>query len=196
MTAGFLAVALVLGAIVYGLDRFNIGPTPSANATATAAAGESLQLFSFEESRVTTLELRQGDRSTRVEKKDDGWVIADTGEPANRASFNSLLARLSQLRATRRVEAAGALAQYGLEPPRLVVRAELNDGTSQELLIGSKTPVQTGTFAKKADAPEVAVIADQFVSDAERLLGDPKEPPTPTPRPATPTPETTPTPGP
>ena len=41
--------------------------------------------------------------------------------------------------------------------------------------------------AKKGDAADVFVIADQFVSDLERLITDPKEPPTPTPRPAVPT---------
>jgi hypothetical protein len=34
----------------------------------------------------------------------------------------------------------------------------------------------------------VYVISDQLVSDLERLVGDPKEPPTPTPRPASPVP--------
>ena len=66
--------------------------------------------------------------------------------------------------------------------------AELDDGTRYELQIGGKTPVQTGTYAKRADAPDVFVIADQFVSGSRTLIGDPKEPPTPTPRPVTPTP--------
>jgi hypothetical protein len=64
----------------------------------------------------------------------------------------------------------------------------MDDGTRYELDAGNKTPVQTGTYAKKADAPDVYVIADQLVTDLERLAGDPSEPPTPTPRPATPTP--------
>jgi hypothetical protein len=195
VTLGFLLVAVVLGGLVFGLDKFNIGPTAGANSTATATAGQGQQIFSFEDSKVTAFEARQADKSVRVEKKDDAWTVAATGEPANRSSFNSLVTRMSQLRATRRVDSAGAeLKQYGLETPRDSAVAELNDGTRYELLIGDKTPVQTGTYAKKGDAPDVFVIADQFVTDMERLVGDPKEPPTPTPRPVPPAPETTPTP--
>jgi len=94
---------------------------------------------------------------------------------------------MSQLRAASKLQTAGELKQYGLDPPKDSVIAELNDGSRYELQIGDKTPVQTGTYAKLSDSGDVVVIADQFVSDLERLAGDPKEPPTPTPRPVTPT---------
>ena len=65
----------------------------------------------------------------------------------------------------------------------------LDDGTKYELDLGGKTPVQTGTYAKKSDAPDIYVIADQFQTDLERLVADPNEPPTPRPRrPVPPTP--------
>ena len=102
---------------------------------------------------------------------------------------------MSQLKATRMVDNPGTdLSQYGLDPPKDSAIAELDDGTKYELDLGVKTPVQTGTYAKKSDAADIYVIADQFTSDLERLIADPKEPPTPTPQPATPTPATTPTP--
>ena len=187
VTIGFLVVAVLLGVAVYGLDKFNIGPTPSANSTATAAAGQSLQVFSFDDSKVNAFEMRQGDKMVRIEKKEDIWTIADTGESANRTSFNSLIVRMSQLRSTRRVDNPGDLSQYGLDNPKDTAIAELNDGTRYGLQTGNKTPVATGTYAKALEGGEVFVIQDQFVSDLERLLNDPKEPPTPTPRPATPT---------
>jgi hypothetical protein len=201
VTLGFLVVAVVLGGLVFGLDKFNIGPTAGASATSTAVAGQDLQVFTFDDSKVSAFELHQGDKSVRIEKKEDVWTIAGSDDLANRTSFNSLLVRMSQLRATRRVDSSADLKQYGLDPVKESALVELSDGTKFELLIGGKTPVQTGTYAKKGDAPDVFVIADQFVSDFERLITDPKEPPTPTPRPATPTPDpalaiTTPTPAP
>ncbi|MCA1644952.1 MAG: adhesin, partial [Chloroflexi bacterium] len=66
--------------------------------------------------------------------------------------------------------------------------------TQYELDLGGKTPVQTGTYARKANAADVYVIADQFGTDLERLVSDPKEPPTPTPLPPTLTPGLTPQP--
>jgi hypothetical protein len=197
ISLGFLVAALILGVLVLGLDRFNIGPTQAANANATATTTANLSpaIFAFDDAKVTAFELRQGDKSVRVEKQADNWVVAGTNDPANRSSFTSMIVRMSTLTATRQVGDPGTdMSQYGLDPPKESAIAQLDDGTRYQLDLGGKTPVQTGTYARKADAPDVYVIADQFGTDLERLVGDPKEPPTPTPRPITPTPETTPTP--
>ena len=186
VTIGFLAAAVVLGALVIGLDKFNIGPTQAAqaNATATTTASQQPQIFSFDDSKVTSFELHQADKSVQIQKQGDTWVVAGSGDPANKSSFTSLIVRMSQLKATRAVSDAGTdLSQYGLDSPRDSAIATLDDGTKYELDLGSKTPVQTGTYAKKADAPEIYVIADQFVTDLERLVANPVEPPTPTPAP-------------
>jgi Domain of unknown function (DUF4340) len=186
VTIGFLAVAVVLGVLVVGLDKFNIGPTQAAqaNATATTTASQQPQIFSFDDSKVTTFELHQADKSVQIQKQGDTWVIAGSGDPANKSSFTSLIVRMSTLKATRLVgDASTDLSQYGLDSPRDSAIATLDDGTRYELDIGSKTPVQTGTYARKADAPDIYVIADQFVTDLERLVANPVEPPTPTPAP-------------
>src|SRR5207302_11185487 len=100
VTIGVVVVAVLLGALVFGLDKFNIGPSAGANATATSVAGQNLQIFQFDDSKVSAVELHQGDTAVRVEKKEDAWTVAGTGEAANRASFSSLLARMGQLKAT------------------------------------------------------------------------------------------------
>jgi hypothetical protein len=206
VTVGFLVVALVLGALVVGLDKFNIGPTAAANAnaTATTTASQQPQVFQFDDQKVNAFELHQADTVVRVEKQsDNSWKVAATGDQANRSSFTSLIVRMSQLKATRAVDNPGTdLSQYGLDPVKESAVAVLDDGTRYELDLGSKTPVQTGTYAKKADAADIYIVADQLSTDVERLLADPKEPPTPTPvlpiaTPAVgPQPEGTPTPTP
>jgi Domain of unknown function (DUF4340) len=192
VTLGFLVVALVLGGAVYGLDRFNIGPTATANAnaTATTTASQQPQVFQFDDQKVNAFELHQGDTQVRIEKQsDNSWQVAGTNDPANRSSFTSLIVRLSQLKATRSVADPGTdLSQYGLDPIKESAVAVLDDGTRYELDLGGKTPVASGTYAKKADAADLYIIADQISTDLERLITDPKEPPTPTPMPATPTP--------
>ena len=191
VTIGFLAAAVILGALVFGLDKFNIGPTATANtnATATTTASQQPQIFSFDDTKVTAFELHQGDASVRIEKQNDVWVVSGSGAPANRTSFNSLILRMSQLKATRQVDNPGSdLSQYGLDPVKESAIAELGDGTKYELDLGTKTPIQTGTYAKKGDAPDIYVIADQFGTDLERLVANPNEPPTPTPAPPTNTP--------
>ena len=188
VTLGFRAALVVVAAVVFSLERFNVGPTAGANATATSVAGQNLQLFQFDDTRVTGFEIRQADRSVRIEKTGEAWTIAGTSDPANRSSFNSLMIRMSQLRGTRRVDNVTDFKEYGLEAPAQSVRAQLDDGTTYELQVGDKTPTGSGRYAKKSDASDVYVIADQFAADLERLIADPKEPPTPTPRPATPVP--------
>src|SRR5437870_6951899 len=97
VTIGFVAAVVVLAALVFGLDKFNIGPTQAsqANATATTTAAQQVQIFQFDDQKVTAMELHQADKSVRVEKNGDNWTVAGTGEPANRSSFVSLIARMA-----------------------------------------------------------------------------------------------------
>lgn len=188
VTLGFLVAAAVLAVLVIGLDKFNIGPTATAKANATSTTSASLQpqIFSFDDSKVTAFELHQGDQSVHIDKQSDTWVVAGSGAPANKSSFTSLIIRMAQLKATRGVpEPSTDLSQYGLDNPKESAIAILDDGTRYEIDLGSKTPVQTGTYAKKSDAPDIYVIADQFSTDLERLVANPNEPPTPTPAPPT-----------
>jgi hypothetical protein len=187
VTIGFLAVAAVLAVLVYGLDKFNIGPTAAskAAATSTTTASQSPQIFSFDDSKVTTFELHQGDQSAVVEKQGSNWVVSATGAPANQASFTSLIVRMASMKATRQVDNPGDLSQYGLDSPKESAIATLDDGTKYQLDLGDKTPVQTGSYAKRADTSDVYVIPDQFSTDLERLVADPTQPPTPTPVPPT-----------
>lgn len=191
VTIGFLVAAVLLGGLVFGLDKFNIGPTQAnkAAATSTSGAAQTPQIFQFDDSKVQAFELRQDDKTVRVEKQSDKWTVVGTGDPANRSSFSSLIARMSALKATRGVDGPSSdLSQYGLDAPKESATAFLDDGSRYQLDIGGKTPVQTGLYAKRADAADVYVIANQFATDLERLVGDPKEPPTPTPVPASPAP--------
>jgi Domain of unknown function (DUF4340) len=193
VTIGFLLAVVVMAGLVFGLDKVQ-GGQQQAQATATAVSGQELQLFQFDDTKVNAFELRNGDNTVRVEKNSDGnWNVAGSGEPANRSSFTSLIIRMSTLKGTRRVDSSGNLADYGLDQVKESAKAFLDDGSTYQLDLGDKTPVQTGIYAKKADAPDVYVIATQFQTDLERLVSDPKEPPTPTPRPATPTPAAVPT---
>jgi hypothetical protein len=199
VTIGFLAAAVVLAALVFGLDKFNVGPTQAniAAATSTSGAAQTPAIFQFDDSKVNAFELHQGDKTVRVEKKGDAWTVAGSGDAANRSSFTSLIVRMSTLKATRQVDNPGTdLSQYGLDKPQEFAVAELDDGTKYELDLGIKTPVQTGIYAKRSDTPDVYVIATQFSTDLERLVSDPKEPPTPTPVPVTPPAAATPTPAP
>src|SRR5437870_1299126 len=98
VTLGFLVVALIMGVLVVGLDKFNIGPTSAAqaNATATTTASQQPQIFQFDDQKVNAFELHQADKLVRIQKQSDGtWLVAGTSDPANRSSFSSLIVRMS-----------------------------------------------------------------------------------------------------
>ena len=75
VTLGFLVAAAVLAVLVVGLDKFNIGPTQTANAnaTSTTTAAQSPQIFSFDDSKVTSLQLMQNGQTVQVDKQNGNW---------------------------------------------------------------------------------------------------------------------------
>src|SRR5437868_10273422 len=95
VTIGFLAAAVVLGVLVFGLDKFNVGPTQAniAAATSTTTAAQTPAIYQFDDSKVNAFELHQGDKMVRIEKQGDAWTVAGTSDAANRSSFTSLIVR-------------------------------------------------------------------------------------------------------
>jgi hypothetical protein len=182
VTLGFVAVLALLAALVVGLERFNVGQPQSTDTTKE----QEFTVFEFDDQKVKSFVGRVGERTVRFEKdSESNWKIAETGEPANRISLSSLLIRMSQLNGTQRVgDPGGDLQSFGLAAPRLEATAELDDGSKHTLQMGDNPPVGTGVYGKKADSSEVFVIAATLSSDLERLVNDPREPPTPTPRPS------------
>jgi hypothetical protein len=189
VTLGFVAALALLAVLVVGLERFNVGQPQSKD----NAKEEEFAIFQFDDQKVKSFIGRVGEKTVRFEKdSESNWKIADSGEPANRLALSSLLIRMSQLKGTTRVgDPGGDLQTFGLAAPHLEAAAELDDGSRYTLLVGDMTPVGTGVYGKKAESSEVFVIATTFSNDLERLVNDPKEPPTPTPRPSpSATPET------
>lgn len=188
VTVGFVAALALMALLVVGLERF--GPAPIDPNAASAAKPEEITVFQFDDRQVTSWTGRAADKSVRMVKDGENWTIADTQEPANRFSLTSLIIRMSQLKGTKSVADASNLQQFGLAEPRLQMTVEMADGTTHSLQLGDRTPTGGGTYARKPESNEVYVINPQIATDVERLVNEPKEPPTPTPRPtSTPTPE-------
>lgn len=180
LTAALVLISALLAGAVFGLEKANV-PAPQATPQATPA---EFTVFSFEDRQVNAFTLTSADKSVRFEKRDDAWVIAETGAPANRISLTSLLIRLSQLKASNQFpDDSRDPTGYGVATPGAEAKADLTDGTSYSLLFGNKTPIGTNVYARKADGPEVYVLPGQLLTDLQKLVDQPQEPATPTPRP-------------
>jgi hypothetical protein len=203
ITIGFLVVLALLAGVVFALERFNVGQPQATD----AAGNEQIRVFEFDDRQVTRFTARVGQQSVDFERTDDiVWNISDTEEAADRITITSILVGMGQLRGTKRVEDASAnLAEFGLASPRMEARAEMEDGTMYALLIGDRSPIGTNVYARTADSDEAFLMANTIPTSLERLVQQPRQPPTATPfptvtpAPATstpaPAPDSTPTPG-
>lgn len=207
LTLGMVAVLAALAAAVYFLDTRG-GSTSAAPTPTPRPDQENLQVFQFDDQAVNRVEVTSGDQTVTLEKDgESGWKLQPGGEPADQSRVSSIVLRLANLRATRRVPDAGDLNAFGLATPALtVVLGE--QAATHTLQLGSKTPIETGVYAKKPEDASVFIISSALFNDLDRLV---KEPPkaqlTPTPGPSptaapsptpspSPTPDSSPTPAP
>lgn len=179
ITISLLVVLAALGGVLLYTDQQQPG-TPSSGAEQPA------EVFNFSPADLQQIELRR-ESTPRSFKKADGdkWNLQPSGDPADSSRVQSLVTRLSNLRATRRITPTESdLSVYGLVNPRIVVRLTLADGATHELWVGEKTPVQTGNYAQAEQGGDVYVLPSVLVDEIERLIDQPVAP---TPTPARPT---------
>jgi hypothetical protein len=181
LTAGVLVALLLLGGLVWFTEFRDKGDT-------TPTADQSRPtIVKFEDRDVHQVEVVKGDQQVLMQRAEDGeWSLQPSGQAADRLRIAGLLFRLSTVQATRLVaDDPPDLTLYGLSAPGLTVTVTLNDGTAHGLAVGSKAPTDTGTYVKRTDGPAVYLIANQLVTDLERMVNEPPiVQPTPSPSPS------------
>jgi hypothetical protein len=199
VTIGLLAILIALGVYVY------YGPTPPPSTPATPGKpgapaapkppDPALELWAAEESQIQTVIVQRGGQQAGVERDGDGWKLTPSGQPADRLRVNSLVFRLSTVRATYKVPNPTNDAEFGLNAPSLTAKIGLANGNTLGLTVGAKAVAETGTYARKDGDPSVYLVSNALVQDLERIVTEPPLPPSPTPVPS-PAAEVTPSPGP
>lgn len=180
-TAIMLAVFAILGGVVWFSEFRDKGAS-----SASGQTDDKLQIFKFEDADVKQLDVVQGDQKGTAVRDDQGnWTLPASGQPGDRTRISSIMFRLSNLQASKRVaDAPTDLAQYGLDNPPLVLTVTLADGTTNVLQTGVKAPTDPSTYAKRSDNAAVYLVNTQLVTDLGRFVTDPPiELPTPTPAP-------------
>jgi hypothetical protein len=202
-----LAILLALAAYVYygptqalapGSAGAPVAPggPPSGPGTGTAPTPDpSLELWATDESQVQTVSVQRGSQQGGVQRDGEGWLVTPSGAPGDRLRINSLIFRLSNVRATFRVPNATNDADFGLNAPTLVANIGLANGNSLGLSIGAKAVGETGTYARKSGDAAVYLVSNALVQDLERIVTEPPLAPSLTPLPS-PAAEVTPSPNP
>jgi hypothetical protein len=106
-------------------------------------------------------------------------------EPADDGKVQQLAASLADLRPTTTVYGAPeGIAAYGLDQPSAEVSVTIVGGSKLTLLLGGRTPEQSGVYAKRLDADTIYALPATTV-DAQLLpLIDSPPRPVPSPSPA------------
>ena len=98
-----------------------------------------VSVLSLDADSVTQLGWTYEEESLSFLLEDDTWVYAeDSAFPLSTSRVESALSALCDLTASRAIEGAEDLAQYGLEEPTCTVEVTAGDTTTQ-LLIGDET---------------------------------------------------------
>jgi hypothetical protein len=177
-TAAMVALFVVLAGAVWWLELRN--PAASAAATPTGQA----PVFDLKADDVSRIEVDDSGKSVAAERTEGGWRLVQPAGAADAARVEGAVGQIAKLNATRKLEDASDLASYGLSSPTSRLLLNMKDGSSQELLIGSKTPDQSSYYVKRADSPAIFVTATFALGDLMRWPSDPPLPrPTPTPAP-------------
>ncbi len=124
-------------------------------------------VLKLDREKIDTVEMTAGGRTTRVEKKNGEWQIA---EPSlGRAEFGAvdgLVSRIASVQMKAIVPDSSDLKKYGLDKPAVTVR--LGSGSSQAtFLIGG--PAETGSvYAKDFSRPTVFTIESTLLDDLKK----------------------------
>jgi hypothetical protein len=194
VTGVLLIVLALLGGGVWYSELRDKG---SAGTAAAGTTGSQVEIQKFADQDVRQIVITKADQQVQVDRPEGGtWTLQPSGQNADSVRISSVLFRLANLQATRKVaDAPTDLAQYGLDSPTMTATTTVADGTVYSLLFGGRSPTEAGTYVKKGDEPPVYLISNQLVTDLDKLITDPPiERPTPTAAPIPPTPSPSPSP--
>lgn len=183
VTGALVAVALALVAFVVFVEApkgqprvMNVTPYPTTLPAIVAVEDGAVQ-------RITLTRVEDGAVVALARDEAGAWqVMVPVTGPADAWAVGSLLGALSSLVPNRRFEpGAVAPADVGLDPPRVVAEAELEDGERVRLLLGDDNPQGTALYAQVAGDDAVYLINRGLMMQATDMFETPPLEPTPTP---------------
>jgi len=181
-TLALVAVALALVALVLLVERpegsprvMNVTPYPTTLPAVIALEEGTVR-------RVTFTRSADGARVELVRDEAGEWqVVAPVQGPADAWTMGSLLGTLVNLQPERRLEPGEvAPAEVGLDPPRVLLEAELADGGVVRLALGAENPQETAQYAQVEGDDAVYLISRGLYLTAEDIFAEPPLQPTPT----------------
>lgn len=171
-TLGMLGIFLALGAYVYCFERqpvpLNSLPSPKPH------------LVSIPPLAIKTLTISRGQQKTHFEQDKPGhWrILAPQPSEADSAAVNTLVDHLKDWQAAEVIEPAFKASEkqaFGLAPQPL--KLEIASATGQTaLLIGNKTPINSGYYVLSADGKQLYLSFINVPEELNQMLFQPPRP--------------------
>ncbi|HID95370.1 MAG TPA: DUF4340 domain-containing protein [Candidatus Latescibacteria bacterium] len=133
------------------------------------------KVFPFEEDEVKGLSLRYSGRTVVCSKEQEGeWKITSPVETdGDKTAIERIVTDLRNLKFDRVVvDSAAQLSEFGLSDPEVEVSLELEEGATDTLLLGDKSPTGSYVFAKRSSQPEVFTLSAWTLDSMRKTLYD------------------------
>lgn len=145
-----LALLLVLAILIAGsFVATKLNPENQDGGEEETETGVSI--FTLDADSATALSWTYGEETLSFENTDGAWAYAEDGSfPLDSAYIDAMLSALSDVAASKTIENAEDLSQYGLEEPACAISVTA-DGSSTEFLLGDETALDGARYLSMGD---------------------------------------------
>jgi uncharacterized protein DUF4340 len=167
-TSVVLAVLLAAVGVFYYVYDVRMAPDRE------KAEGRKGRVFNAETADVTQLTLKRPTESIELKRENDGWQMsAPLRARADRGPVEEVITNALTSKIDREIAAAPTSpAEFGLDKPAAELTMTLKDGKQLGLLLGAKSPTGVWVYAQERGKPNVFVIGDSVLRDAQRPVAD------------------------
>ena len=162
-----LVIALGLGGYLYFIESER--PVADENAKP--------QIFTYDAAKINQVQIKSSAGEVTALRKgaDDTWTIVQPVEaPADRNNISEVVTNLANLEEQRVVdENAADLKAYGLAEPRIDVTFQVDgDKEPKRILLGEKTPANSGIYAKLPSSNRVFLVGTSVETAVDKSTFD------------------------
>ena len=138
------------------------------------AAARKGRVFSADTNDVTTVELKRGGESVKLQREGEHWQLLEPVKArGSRSAVDELLANVLTAKIDREIDPnPTSTTDFGLDKPAAEVTLTLKDGKALGLLLGAKNPTGVWVYARERDKPAVFVLGESVLRDATKPVAD------------------------
>jgi hypothetical protein len=126
----------------------------------------SIQVAAMDSSSVAQLTWTYSGETITLEHVKDGWSYPEDAHfPLDQTKAGEMVKAVSSVNATRVIDDAADLSEYGLDQPSCTVTSKLSDGGSIKLNVGNKNDV-TGEYYLQVDGDQKVYLVDESIKSA------------------------------